>query len=53
VSKTGSAGFAYPSYNPKDISPSRDEIGYVPEYPLERALRDYAEWLVKYQHMIV
>ena len=53
VSKTGSAGFAYPSYNPKDISASRDEIGYVPEYPLERALRDYAEWLGKYQHMIV
>ncbi len=53
VAKTGSAGFAYPSYNPKDISASREEIGYEPEYQLERALRDYAEWLGKYQHMIV
>jgi nucleoside-diphosphate-sugar epimerase len=53
VSKTGAAGFPYPNTQPKDISRSRDEIGYVPEYPLERALKDYAEWLEKYQRMIV
>ncbi len=53
VSKTGAAGFPHPNTKSRDIGPSRDEIGYVPEYPLERALRDYAEWLGKYQHMII
>jgi nucleoside-diphosphate-sugar epimerase len=53
VSKGGAAGFPHPNTQPKDISRSRDEIGYVPEYPLEKALTDYAEWLGKYQHLIV
>ncbi len=53
VSTTGAAGFPYPNTIPKDISLSRDEIGYVPEYPMEKALKDYAEWLKKYQGMIL
>lgn len=53
VAKTGSAGFPYPSTESKDLSRARAEIGYEPGYNLEKALRDYSEWLGKYQHLIV
>ncbi|MDP6560480.1 MAG: NAD(P)-dependent oxidoreductase [Candidatus Binatia bacterium] len=32
---------------PSDFSLSRDELGYEPDYPLERALRDYAATMKK------
>jgi nucleoside-diphosphate-sugar epimerase len=48
VAKTGSAGFPYPSTESKDLSRARNEIGYVPEYNLEKALRDYTGWLKAY-----
>jgi UDP-glucose 4-epimerase len=30
---------------PTDLSASRQEIGYVPEFPMDEAIRDYAGWL--------
>lgn len=52
ISKTGSALFPYPTSKPRDISRAREEIGYVPEWDMERALRDYTDWLRKYQIQI-
>ena len=52
ISKGASAGFPYPATKAKDISKSREEIGYVPQWDMERALRDYVEWLRKYQMQI-
>ncbi len=52
ISKGASAGFPYPATKAKDISKSREEIGYVPQWDMERALRDYSKWLRKYQTQI-
>jgi nucleoside-diphosphate-sugar epimerase len=38
------AGYSQATY-PADISRARDELGYVVEFPMEAALRDYWSWL--------
>ena len=48
ISELGSARTPYPKYEPTDISKAREEIGYIPDYDMENALKDYAEWLRKY-----
>ena len=34
-------GFAYPATGVYDISRAREELGYKPEYDLERGIADY------------
>ena len=34
-------GFAYPATGVYDISRARDELGYKPEYDLEKGIADY------------
>ena len=48
VSDIGSAGTPYPRWEPTDITSAREEIGYEPDFTMEEAMRDYADWLRKY-----
>jgi nucleoside-diphosphate-sugar epimerase len=45
VKVTGSAGGETGKSAPLDLSVSKDELGYVPKYPLKEAMRDYMEEL--------
>lgn len=45
ISKNGIGGIKHPRQYPLDLSKARAELGYEPEYDLERAVRDYADWV--------
>jgi len=48
ISSSAIAGLPYPREYPFDISRAQKELGYEPEYKMEKALRDYSIWLKKY-----
>jgi nucleoside-diphosphate-sugar epimerase len=45
VKLAGSSGGADGKNAPLDLSTSKSELGYVPQFPLKEALRDYMEEL--------
>ncbi|MFC2002765.1 hypothetical protein ACFLV4_02310, partial [Chloroflexota bacterium] len=48
ISKAGLANTP-PWWFPFDISKARSEFGFEHDYDLERAFRDYGEWLRRYE----
>ncbi len=50
VKKISETGWDYtkPVMVPLDISAARNELGYQPDYDLEKAFRDYGDWLRRY-----
>lgn len=43
----GLSGYAA-THSPIDLSAARKELGYQPDYDLEKGVREYADWLKKY-----